>query len=272
MAGQSREPKETPERNPGDFILYYRRELTALSNPATPLFAALVYCFTLLIAYYFRQHAYQLPDEIRWLDSFTKRESFIVLYGIEGAWYLVGPSLATIILLTVTSISSKVKSFFPLIGFRNFGLRIGTVSGWRDALVFFAIILPFILVAGLRQDFSGYYPLSELARSGIQWFIAWQAVQFLFFLGWEFLNRGLLLFGFESSMGRWSVIAAAVPFCLLHFGKPGAEAVGSFCAALALGWLTLRARSIMPAVALHWACAFMLDVIVITNNGGFSPQ
>ncbi len=261
--------KTSPDADSVHFRNYYRREIIALSNPATPLFAAAVYCLTLLMAYYCRQHAYQFLDKMLLCDSLTAIEPFIVLHGIEGAWYLTAPSLAVILLWTVTSISSKVKFIFPLVGFRNLGLCIGTFSGWRDALFFFAMILPFIVAAGLLEDFSEYYPLSRLARSSFEWFVVWQAVQLLFFLGWEFLNRGLLLFGFESSMGRWSVIAVAVPFCLLHFGKPGVEAVGSFVAAIALGWLTLRARSMMPAVALHWACAFTLDAVVITSSGGF---
>lgn len=272
MAGQEPDTKATPLRDSGDCFHYYRTEFTALSNPATPLFGAVTYCLTLLIAYYYRQHAYQLFEEMVSPVSLIKRESFIFLYGIEGVWYLLGPSLTIIILLTVTSLSSKAKSIFPLIRFGDFGLCIGSVYGWRDALVFFAIILPFIVVAGLLDDFSRYYPLSEFAQCSFQWFVAWQAGQLLFFLGWEFLNRGLLLFSLESSMGRWSVIAAAVPFCLLHFGKPGVEAVGSFFASIVLGWLTLRARSMMPAVALHWACAFTLDAVVITGKGGFLPH
>lgn len=263
------EKKASADASSVHFRNYYRRELIALSNPATPLFAAAVYCLTLLMAYYCGQHAYQFLDDMLLCDSLIKSEPFMVSHAIEGTWYLLAPSLAVILLSTVTSISSRVKFIFPLVGLRNFGLCIGTCSGWRDALVFFAMILPFIVGAGLLEDFSKYYPLSRLARSSFQCFLAWQAVQLLFFLGWEFLNRGLLLFGFESSMGRWSVIAVAVPFCLLHFGKPGVEAAGSFVAAIVLGWLTLRARSMMPAVALHWACAFTLDAVVIISRGGF---
>lgn len=258
--------------NHRDFLRYYRDEFTALTNPATPLFSAAVYCLTLFLAHCYRENVYLFLDEIFSAGSLIKREPFIALHLVEGIWYLAGPILAIIILSLFTSISCRAKSIFPLTGFRDFGLTIGALSGWRDALVFFAFMAPVIAATSLIEEFAGYYPLSGLARSGIQWFMIWQAVQLLFILGWEFLNRGLLLFGLEGSLGRWSVIAAAIPFFLLHLGKPGPEALGSFFAAIALGWLTLRARSVMPAVALHWACAFTLDVVSIINRGGFLPH
>lgn len=256
-------------RNRTDFVGYYWREFAALSNPATPFFSAAAYCLTLFLVHYYRENVYLILNELLSPGSLFKKEPFIAVYLLEGIWYFVGPSLTIIAIVIVTSISCKAKSVFPVIGFRAFGLCIGTSSGWRDALVFFAVMAPVIIATSLLQDFSAYYPLSGLARSSVQWFMIWQAVQLIFFLGWEFLNRGLLLLGFESSLGRWSVIAAAVPFFLLHLGKPGPEAFGSFFAAMALGWLTLRARSVMPAVALHWACAFTLDVVAMINRGGF---
>ena len=110
----------------------------------------------------------------------------------------------------------------------------------EDAGILLAIILPIVILVSFRGDFSDYYPISRLARTGAQWFFIWEVIQLLYFFGWEFLNRGILVLELENTMGRWSIVAAAAPFCILHFGEPGLETFASFFVAIALGWLTLR--------------------------------
>jgi Type II CAAX prenyl endopeptidase Rce1-like len=251
------------------FLSHYWHELRLLRNPATPIFVAGVYCLVVLLCYYHRKSGYEECVAILIPNSAVIKEKFTLAYALEGLWYLLAPSVAILALGIIAAFSPNARDFFPQCRFRDFGLRIGTWVGWRDSLFFFLIVLPIVLSAGLLKDFSSYYPLSRLARVSAQWFVVWQAVQFLYFLGWEFLNRGFLVLGLEPYMGRWSILAAAVPFCLLHFGKPELEAVASFFAAIILGWLTLRARSILPATILHWGWALSLDAAVLFSKGGF---
>ncbi len=269
VEGLSPKDQSSTENRTSTFLFYYWQQLKVLFTPATPIFVTAVYCLVVLLHYYHRQSGHQEYLTTLIPDPAIIKEWFTLAYGIEGLWYLLAPSSAILILGIITAFSSKAKNIFPLCRFRDFGLRIGTSAGWRDALVFFVLVLPIVLLAGLLEEFSSYYPLSRLARVSAQWFAVWQAVQLLYFLGWEFLNRGFLMLGLEPYMGRWSILAAAVPFCLLHFGKPEFETIASFFAAILLGWLTLRARSILPATVIHWGWAFSLDAAVVFRKGSF---
>ena len=60
-----------------------------------------------------------------------------------------------------------------------------------------------------------------------------------------------------------AVIIQTIPFVLLHMGKPELEAIGSFFAGIALGVITLRSKSIFPAVLLHFFVALTMDIVAI---------
>lgn len=164
---------------------------------------------------------------------------------------------------------SQTPKYFRPYRLRDYGFRPGKLVGWRDAVIFFAVMMPFVLFAIFQKDFSRTYPLFKMARNSLGIFLIWEGVHLLHMFGWEFLNRGFLLFGLEKSMGRWAILASAIPFALLHIGKPELEAYGSFLAAIALGWLAYRSRSFLPGVFLHWGVALTVDVLSIVRSGGF---
>ena len=170
----------------------------------------------------------------------------------------------------VTGVSAGTKRAIPQYRLSDYGFRIGRWVGWRDCLIFFAIMIPFVVFAVFQGDFSRTYPLAHVAERSIGWFIVWEVFHLLHMFGWEFLNRGFLLFGLEPKMGRWAILATAVPFALLHLGKPELEAYGSFIAAIALGWVALRTRSFLPGVFLHWSVALIMDIMAIVMSGGFT--
>jgi hypothetical protein len=65
-------------------------------------------------------------------------------------------------------------------------------------------------------------------------------------------NRGLAWFGLDG----WSlaaILASGVVFGLVHIGKPHGLEVGlSFPGGVVVAYMTLRARSIWPAIVAHW--------------------
>jgi membrane protease YdiL (CAAX protease family) len=80
-------------------------------------------------------------------------------------------------------------------------------------------------------------------------------------VGWEFFHRGFLLFGLRRRIGNLAIFVAAVPFTLEHFAKPEIEAWGSFVAAIALGFLAVRARSFWYGALIHGGVALFMDVV-----------
>jgi len=234
-------------------------DLRAVTTPGWPAVAAAVYCFVMLAPYYH-------PDLF---SPGGGPGNGARARAVEGAWYLAVPILLVAMLAVVRSLRRRR---WPPIGrgdLRLTGCGWGTREGWRDALILFCLVLPILVTAALLKSFRTTYPLAPIARSGLRGLLIWQASHLLYMLGWEFIHRGWLLFGLERVMGRWAVLVVAVPFALLHAGKPELEAYASFLAAFPLGWLALRSRSFLPAAALHWAAAAAFDVLVIIRTGGF---
>jgi uncharacterized protein len=157
---------------------------------------------------------------------------------------------------------------------RRYGLGLGD---WRAGLlisaVFLLVMIPAVYVAAQTEVFGRQYPLAgqwayTLQRAGVQersltLFLAYQAAYFLYFVGWEFLFRGWMLNGLLPRFGRGgAILVQTLPFVLLHFGKPQAEALGSIVAGIALGVLALRTRSFWYGALLHGVIAVWMDVLV----------
>jgi membrane protease YdiL (CAAX protease family) len=267
--GQDSKQQLAFDPRPGELFSYYRRELAALCQPATPLFVTAVYCVVVSLWYYYKREVCVVFGTLLSPESLLVKDPFTLCFGLQGLWYLLGPCMAVFVLRAALKGTPKAQASFPLLRLRDFGLRVGAAQGWKDSMCFLGLVLPIVVIASFLEDFSNHYPLSKLACLSVQWFAVWQVIQLFYFFGWEFLNRGVLLMGMETAMGRWSVLAAAVPFCVLHFGKPVLETLISFVVAIGLGWLTLRARSVLPATFLHWGWTCVLDAAIVIQKGGF---
>jgi membrane protease YdiL (CAAX protease family) len=243
------------------FLPYYWEELKKLLSPAGPLVVCAVYSFVLIFPRYHRR--------LFKLDLFGGQARFAEKMALDGLWFVLLPVIVILILSILSWLFPPTKKFFPQHRLRHFGFRLGRGVGWRDAAIFLAIMFPFVCFAVFQPSFAKTYPLFRLARTSLRIFIIWEGVHLLHMFGWEFLNRGFLLFGLEEKMGNWAILATALPFALLHIGKPELEAYGSFIAAIALGWLALRARSFIPGAFLHWGVALTLDILAVVRAGGF---
>ena len=68
----------------------------------------------------------------------------------------------------------------------------------------------------------------------------------------------------------------AVPYCMIHYGKPYLEACGAIVAGIALGSLAMRTKSIYSGFLVHVTVALSMDLLAIAGGGGlphaFLPQ
>jgi hypothetical protein len=99
---------------------------------------------------------------------------------------------------------------------------------------------------------------------------------FLFYwIGWEYLWRGFVLFGTARTFGVYAIVVQMVPFAILHYEKPLPEALLSILGGLALGALVWRCRSFWIAVPIHFFQMLMLDfwctLRLRTEIHGISP-
>ncbi len=134
------------------------------------------------------------------------------------------------------------------------GLGAGDWRWWlpRTCLAAGLLIAGCALTTLAFDSLAEFYPAGAWARKSWGNFSLRHLGIAVDFLGWEFLFRGVLLFGFYRRGDPWTAIwLQAIPFFLLHYDKPGIELALSLVGGAISGWFTLRARSIYPLVILH---------------------
>ena len=75
-------------------------------------------------------------------------------------------------------------------------------------------------------------------------------------LGWEFLWRGFMLFAFARAFGPGpAILLQAVPFALLHLGKPETETLTTLFGGIGFGFIAWQSQSFLYPFLIHWFIA-----------------
>lgn len=152
------------------------------------------------------------------------------------------------------------------LGFRLRAPAMGLGLGdWRLASMLALAYLPLVAVGTwlLSADpaFQMQYPHLRDAVFDWRTFAIYHALFLLYWLGWEYLWRGFVLFGTAPALGPvLAIVVQAMPFAILHMMKPPAEAFLSVLGGLALGALVWRCRAFWIAVPIHAAQMLILDL------------
>ena len=129
---------------------------------------------------------------------------------------------------------------------REYGFRLGD---WRAGLVLTATVIllsiPILwLVTANDASMQAYYQPRYNA--------AMPLITFLDLIGWEFMFRGWLVFGYGRVMGANALWVQAVPFALGHLGKPGIETFSTMFGGFLVGVVAWRTRSFLYPFLIHW--------------------
>jgi membrane protease YdiL (CAAX protease family) len=236
---------EVVARIPSKFISWWRRWTAGLSfGPVFVILSATL----LLIMYhengntsFFRRYLRTLFDP-SWVDD------------LYPAFYWYGMSLLMLgiipLLLGRYVLRVPFKDWIGL-GDVRFGLLAVTVL----YLAFLIILIP----TSLSAEFQSKYPLFFEAKLSTTHFVLHEIAYAIYFIGWEFIFRGYLLFGLKPAIGFYAVFVQTIPFAILHFGKPEIETFSAILAGIILGYLALRARSFWYGWMLH-------ALIAVTND------
>ena len=129
----------------------------------------------------------------------------------------------------------------------DYGIRIGR---WKSSIILAVVCLAAMALilygAGKMPEFRSYY-------SG--YVTDWSTLLVdtaLHMFAWEFLFRGYMLFGLEKSIGKSAIFVQAIPFVLLHLGKPFLETLFSIPGGFILGYVAYRTRSFLPCFIIHF--------------------
>lgn len=147
----------------------------------------------------------------------------------------------------------------------KFGLGAGDTRAWGRYLLLFAAVMGVAVLAVSRAvpGFSAYYPVYAGARANHGLFALYALSVVAYMFAWEYFFRGFLLFSLAKRYGDGAVVLQALPFALLHIGKPELEAYSSIAGGIILGVLALRTRSMWPCFLLHAFVAVWMDVCVV---------
>ena len=151
-----------------------------------------------------------------------------------------------------------------LLIFRRTPREIGLGAGdWKLALGIAVVYVPIVMVGtwflSASSDFQLQYPHYHPAATDWGIFLIYEALFLLYWIGWEYLWRGFMLFGTAHTFGLYAIFIQAVPFTALHLSKPLPEAALSLVGGVALGALVWRCRSFWIAVPIHAAQMMILD-------------
>lgn len=208
----------------------------------------------------------------------TQREAFVLIYSILALTFVYfhgaprslpqTPALFAwfgINFVVLFALPALLLRFWLGVPLSQLGLRWGEAKVWsRYFLVFLAVMLPVVLFISRTPEFQAFYPRCDLARSSTLWVFLSAGGWLVYFFAWEWMFRGMLLFSLEKRVGGGlAILLQMIPFTMMHYPKPEAEAWSAIIAGLALGLMALRGRSFLGTWLLHWLVATLMDLSVI---------
>lgn len=150
----------------------------------------------------------------------------------------------------------------------DYGFRIrGFFSHLWIYLLLFLGVAPMVYLASLTEAFQRKYPFYKLAGRSLTDLLLWEGLYAGQFFALEFFFRGFLLFGLARQIGAAAIPVMALPYCMIHFGKPFPETIGAIGAGMILGTVALRTRSIYAGVLIHVAVAWSMDLLSLGFTG-----
>jgi membrane protease YdiL (CAAX protease family) len=159
------------------------------------------------------------------------------------------------------------KIFFPKDSILDFGLRTkGFIRHWWIIVVGLGIVIPSMLIVARQPDFGSYYPFYKTASRS--WFdlLLWEGMYFAQFFALELFFRGFWLGSLRRSFGSGAIFVMAVPYCMIHYGKPYLEANGAIVAGIFLGSVAMMTRSVYHGFLLHITVAGLMDWLALNNR------
>lgn len=153
-----------------------------------------------------------------------------------------------------------VPLFVILVLFRENPKEYGFGLGdWKAGLVItiIGIIIMAPVIYFLGRDNAAMQKYYQPYVNGLPW------TTFLDLIGWEFIFRGWILFGYVRKFGPEALWIQAVPFALMHNGKPEVETLSTIFGGFAFGWVAWRTKSFLYPFLIHWFIATFIILVAV---------
>ena len=141
------------------------------------------------------------------------------------------------------------------------------------SLIIILVAIPITAICGLAcvgdEQMSATYPLVDFNGFGTWYFILGYYISyFLYYIGWEYLFRGLLLNVSKEKMGiMGAILFTTLISALIHtsvgaFGKPMFETLSAIPAGIIFGYIAHKTRSIYPTLFIHFLVGVFTDLCI----------
>lgn len=123
------------------------------------------------------------------------------------------------------------------------------------------LLVPFMYYFSKQADFRTYYYLghNSVAKIVLIDFLLMP----LYYFSEEFFFRGYLFLGLWRRVGWHSFWITDIIFTIAHMNKPGLEILLAIPASVIFNLLTLKTKSIYPAVIVHTTMGIVLNLAVM---------
>jgi len=150
----------------------------------------------------------------------------------------------------------------------DYGFKKGDFDfGLKFCLFSIPIIIVLMYIGAGTASVQMEYPLAKSVRNDINYLIIIEIFYLIYYISWEFLFRGFMLFGLEKKYGALiAILIQTIPSTIIHIGKPFEETLGAVIAGLIFGYLALRTRSIFYPFLLHALLGISTDIFVILRT------
>lgn len=165
------------------------------------------------------------------------------------------------IIFTKVILKQKLKDIGFGVGNKKMGLYICLIA------------LPIAILCGLTtvldNGMTSTYPLIDFNVYG-KWYqiLVYFASYLLYYIGWEFLFRGILLVSSEKKCGAMgAILLTTLISALIHtsigaFGKPMIETLSAIPAGIIFGYIAHKTKSIYPTLFIHFIIGVSTDLFI----------
>lgn len=153
---------------------------------------------------------------------------------------------------------------------KDFGLAFNQK---KLSIILILIAVPVSALCGLScvsdEQMTATYPLVDLNKYGTWYFVLGYFISyFLYYVGWEYLFRGLLLNASKEKMGIvgailfTTLISALIHTSIGAFGKPMIETLSAIPAGIIFGYIAYKTKSIYPTLVIHFLIGLFTDLFI----------
>ena len=147
----------------------------------------------------------------------------------------------------------------------NFGWKLPENLKEATFLIFISImvLMPIIYFFSGLKSFQNYYLIKEISPTFL---LLTFFLSLFYYIAEEFLFRGFLFFGLLHKIGYHSFWITSLLFSFFHLTKPMPEILFAFLTSFLFCYLSLKTKSFIPAVIVHYFISLSLNILMFINQ------